>query len=186
MFTVTVAGSASTPTGTVTFKDGATTLGAVTLDGSGQAPLTNSSLSVADGLKLHSGLALRFVSPGPGAELERSVQNLLTETFGAGISNLQVKARADGQVTVTGNTGSLAEQLHVSQCLRRVKQCSCVVNQLSISGTPAERPMPSPSASSPLSSHPVVLPVPEPMPLPVGAQRVQEATAPPTPTPAGC
>jgi hypothetical protein len=44
-FTASVSGSSGTPTGTVTFKDGATTLGTVTLDGAGQATLTTSALA---------------------------------------------------------------------------------------------------------------------------------------------
>lgn len=43
-FAATVTSAAGTPTGTVTFKDGGTTLGTGTLDGSGQATLTTSSL----------------------------------------------------------------------------------------------------------------------------------------------
>jgi uncharacterized repeat protein (TIGR01451 family) len=46
-FTATVTSGAGTPTGTVTFKDGAATLGTGTLDGSGQATFTSSSLSVS-------------------------------------------------------------------------------------------------------------------------------------------
>src|SRR5205823_3202543 len=45
--TVTAADSgAGTPTGTVTFKDGATTLGSAAVDGSGHASFSTSSLSV--------------------------------------------------------------------------------------------------------------------------------------------
>jgi len=44
-FTATVTGSGATPTGTVTFKDGSTTLGTATLDGSGQATFSTSALS---------------------------------------------------------------------------------------------------------------------------------------------
>jgi Bacterial Ig-like domain (group 3) len=47
-FTVTVTGSGGTPTGTVTFKDGSTTLGTRTLDGSGQAAYTTSTLLPGD------------------------------------------------------------------------------------------------------------------------------------------
>src|SRR5439155_3438552 len=43
-FTATVTGSGGTPTGTVTFKDGATTLGTGTLNGSGVATFTTSAL----------------------------------------------------------------------------------------------------------------------------------------------
>ena len=44
-FTATVACSAGTPTGTVTFKDGATTLGTGTLNGSGAATFSTSALT---------------------------------------------------------------------------------------------------------------------------------------------
>jgi hypothetical protein len=45
-FTSTVTGAGSTPTGTVTFKDGATTLGTATLDVSGVAIFTTGAISV--------------------------------------------------------------------------------------------------------------------------------------------
>ena len=45
-FTATVSGVAGTATGTVTFKDGSTTLGTGTLDSNGQATLMTSALSV--------------------------------------------------------------------------------------------------------------------------------------------
>lgn len=44
-FTATVTGFGGTPTGTLTFKDGATTIGTTTLNGAGQAVLVTSSLS---------------------------------------------------------------------------------------------------------------------------------------------
>lgn len=44
-FTASVSGAGGTPTGTVIFKDGATTIGTVTLNGSGQAALVTNSLS---------------------------------------------------------------------------------------------------------------------------------------------
>ena len=46
-FTSTITGSGATPTGTVTFYDGASAIGAATLNGSGVATLTVSKLSVA-------------------------------------------------------------------------------------------------------------------------------------------
>jgi hypothetical protein len=46
-FTATVTSSGGTPAGTVTFKDGATTLGTSNLDGAGHATFTTSSLAVA-------------------------------------------------------------------------------------------------------------------------------------------
>src|SRR5204862_5129877 len=47
-FTATVMDNMGTPTGTVTFKDGATTLGSTNLDGSAQGTFTTSSLSVSN------------------------------------------------------------------------------------------------------------------------------------------
>ena len=44
-FTATISGSGGTPTGNVTFKDGATVLGTGTLDGGGQASLATASLA---------------------------------------------------------------------------------------------------------------------------------------------
>ncbi|NTU85927.1 MAG: DUF11 domain-containing protein, partial [Chloroflexales bacterium] len=44
-FSTTVSGSQVTPTGTVTFKDGTTTIGTATLNASGQAQLTTSALT---------------------------------------------------------------------------------------------------------------------------------------------
>ncbi|MEV6841784.1 Ig-like domain repeat protein, partial [Streptomyces sp. NPDC051133] len=46
MFTATVTNGTATPTGTITFKDGTTTLGTRTLDSTGKATLTTSALSV--------------------------------------------------------------------------------------------------------------------------------------------
>jgi hypothetical protein len=46
-FTATVSGTSGPPTGTVTFKDGATTLGTGTLNGAGVATYTTSALNVA-------------------------------------------------------------------------------------------------------------------------------------------
>jgi hypothetical protein len=46
-FTATVTSSGGTPAGTVTFKDGSTTLGTSNLDGSGRATFTTSTLTVA-------------------------------------------------------------------------------------------------------------------------------------------
>ena len=47
-FTATVAGSGGTPTGTVTFKEGAATLGSAALDGSGRAAFSTAALAVGD------------------------------------------------------------------------------------------------------------------------------------------
>lgn len=70
--TATVTSGAGTPAGTVTFKDGATTLGTGTLDGSGQATLITSSLSAGT----HS---ITAVFDG-GANYLSSTSQALTQT----------------------------------------------------------------------------------------------------------
>src|SRR5439155_853315 len=84
-FTATVTATppgTGTPTGTVAFKDGATTLATVALDGAGQATFTTSSLSAAahsmtavyngDGnfITSTSSVVTQTVNPGPFAKLQ--------------------------------------------------------------------------------------------------------------------
>lgn len=71
-FTASVTSSGGTPTGTVTFKDGTTTLGTSTLNGSGQATFTTSTLSVAS----HSVTA----SYNGSASFNPSTSSALTQT----------------------------------------------------------------------------------------------------------
>lgn len=77
-FTATVAGASSTPTGTVTFKDGAVTLGSSALNGSGVATFSTSSLAPAQHsiTAVYSGDNLNL--PGTSGALTQSVQQSTT------------------------------------------------------------------------------------------------------------
>jgi Bacterial Ig-like domain (group 3) len=83
-FTATVATVIITPTGTVTFKDGATTLGTGTLNGSGQATFSTSSLALGS----HSITAVYsgdlVYNPSTSSTLSQTVnQNNTTTTVGS-------------------------------------------------------------------------------------------------------
>jgi DNA-binding beta-propeller fold protein YncE len=104
--TVTPASGTPTPTGTVTFKDGTTVLGTGTLNASGVATYTTSSLAVAS----HSITA----SYGGDSRNLASVSNTLTVTVSvdstttaltASASSITVGSSITFTATVTGTTG---------------------------------------------------------------------------------
>ncbi|MCK9915212.1 Ig-like domain repeat protein [Microbacteriaceae bacterium K1510] len=81
-FTATVSGT--TPTGTVTFKDGATTLGTGTLNGAGQTTFATSSLTVG----AHSITAVYSGDANNAA----STSAALTQAVGTALDSLKLKA----------------------------------------------------------------------------------------------
>jgi hypothetical protein len=70
-FTAAVTGSGGTPTGTVTFKDGATTIGTVPLDGTGHASFATSSLGTGNHTitAVYNGDSTYAASTSPGLSL---------------------------------------------------------------------------------------------------------------------
>jgi hypothetical protein len=105
--TVTPTSGSGTPTGTVTFKDGATTLGTGTLNASGQATFTTSSLSAGS----HSITAVY----GGGGAFTPSNSPMLTQTVAQGATTTSLSSSANpstvGQAvtftaTVTPTSGS--------------------------------------------------------------------------------
>jgi YVTN family beta-propeller protein len=114
-FTVTVISTAGVPTGTVTFLDGATTLGTGTLDANGTATLTLSSLGVG----LHA-LMATYVPSGPFAASSSSAASLVIGqaaptitwttpaaiTYGTPLSASQLNAVASVPGTFTYTPGS--------------------------------------------------------------------------------
>ena len=106
-FTATVAGAGATPTGTVTFKDGGATLGSGTLNGSGQATFSTSSLSVGT----HSITAVY----GGDSNYSGSTSPVLTQTVTANSSSTAISSSVNpstfGQsvtftATVSGTGGT--------------------------------------------------------------------------------
>ena len=86
-FTATVSGTAGTPTGTVTFKDGATTLGSGTLNGSGQATFQTSALAPGS----HSITA----NYGGDGNFSASSSPVLTQIVNLGASSTAVSSSAN-------------------------------------------------------------------------------------------
>jgi hypothetical protein len=88
-FTATVAGSGGTPTGTVAFRDGATTLGTATLSGS-TASYSTSSLSVGS----HSITAVY----GGDAQFGPSTSPVLNQAVGAPLDSVRLRT---AQIAIT-------------------------------------------------------------------------------------
>jgi hypothetical protein len=102
--TATVSGSASTPTGTVTFYDGTTELGTGTLS-SGVATYSTSSLSVGSHI-----ITAVYAASGPyAASTSNAVTEIITSNFGISISpasrSVYTGETAAYTVTVAPDTG---------------------------------------------------------------------------------
>jgi autotransporter-associated beta strand protein len=87
--TATVSGAAGTPTGSVTFFDGATALGTAPLDGNGQATLTTAALAVGD----HT-LTVSYNGDGGGL-FAGSTSDVLTQTVAPAAVTLALAADAN-------------------------------------------------------------------------------------------
>src|SRR5262249_7647531 len=76
------------------------------------------SLEITDELRTHPTLALR--SGGvPPRQLEEAVRQALQDAFPEAARDIMVKARANGEVTLTGSIPSWEDKLAVSHCLRK-------------------------------------------------------------------
>jgi hypothetical protein len=92
---------------------------------------TGTHLTIADGLKIHRTLAMRTAGV-PVDVLEKGAKEMLTEDFPEIASGIEIKATITGQITISGSARSVEEKLSVSQRLRRLTGCTCVLNQLKI------------------------------------------------------
>ncbi len=105
-FTATVTAGSGTPTGTVTFKDGTTTIGTGTLNGSGVATFTTSSLAVG----AHSITAVyggdANNSPSTSAVLTETIQESSTTTLTSSANPSLSGAPVTFTATVTGSSGT--------------------------------------------------------------------------------
>ena len=93
-FTATVTGSGPTPTGTVTFKDGSTTLGTGTLDGSGATTFATSALTATG--SPHSITAVY----GGDSDYGASTSSALTQT----VNPLPITVTADAKSKIYGDS----------------------------------------------------------------------------------
>jgi hypothetical protein len=89
-------------------------------------------MSVTDGLKERSHAAARPARI-PAQQLHRAALNSLQAAFPQSKYPFQVLCDADGKVKVSGLVASFEEKLAVSQALRRLHGCSCVINGAHVS-----------------------------------------------------
>jgi hypothetical protein len=119
--TGTVTSTSGTPTGKVNFMDGAALLASVTLDGSGTATFTTSSLSVGT----HS---LQAIYPGDGS-FGSSISATVSQQVNAP-NDFSISASPNSLTLVAGNSGS-------STISTAVISGSAGTVNLSVSGAPA-------------------------------------------------
>ncbi len=102
--TATVTGSLGTPTGTVTFFDGATNLGTATLDNSGQATLSTGALSVAT----HS-ITVSYSGDSSNASSTSAVLSQLVNRAGTTTSiSVPVSAVFGESITLTATVAAVS------------------------------------------------------------------------------
>jgi len=95
-----------------------------------QIARTATATPIADGLKVHPSLSMRSAGVAI-AKLEEGASELLKEGFPE-LQGIEAKAKITGQITLTGSAHSVQEKLAVSQKLRRLNGCTCVVNQMKV------------------------------------------------------
>lgn len=101
-FTATVSSGAGTPSGTVTFKDGATTIGSSAVDGAGEATLNISTLAVGS----HTITAEFAGSGGWGSSASSSVGHDVTQTTSTTLVSAPVSSIFGNAVTFTATVVS--------------------------------------------------------------------------------
>ncbi len=107
-FTATVTGAGGTPTGTVTFKDGATTLGSAALNGNAQAALSASALSVGNHsiTAVYSGDANFPASTSPVLTQIVGQSNAATVSLTSSVNPSGAKQPVTFTAIVTGSGGT--------------------------------------------------------------------------------
>jgi hypothetical protein len=91
----------------------------------------HTALPVTDALKVYPGLVPRTAGV-PSQTLEEGASRVLADKMGERARTFDVKAGANGQVTVAGSVLSVEEKLAVSRCLRRLRGCTAVANRLAV------------------------------------------------------
>src|SRR5262249_1463793 len=111
-FTATVTSSGGTPAGTVTFKDGATTLGTATLNGSGQATFTTSALATGSHAITAAYAGDTNLSGSTSAPLTQAIEAVPADSLKLRALQLaitKIEARGAGRATVGAIEAAVAE-----------------------------------------------------------------------------
>jgi uncharacterized repeat protein (TIGR01451 family) len=90
----------------------------------------HSALRIIDRLEVTEDMIRRQPSPTSVEALQREAIALLRQAFGDQARMYHVLGSSNGTVTITGIARSFEEKLRVSQELRLLNPCACVVNQL--------------------------------------------------------
>jgi hypothetical protein len=91
----------------------------------------NTSLHVADGLKIQAGWNVR--PPVRGAEaLQKEGVELLSKHLGALAWPIHVEARSSGVVVLTGPINSIEEKLAVCKLFRQLAGCTGIIDRLNV------------------------------------------------------
>jgi len=90
----------------------------------------NSSSRIVDRLEVSTQMIKRQPRETSSDLLQRNAVALLHKAFGERARKYRVSASANGVVMVAGTVGSFEEKLQVSQELRLLNPCACVLNQL--------------------------------------------------------
>jgi hypothetical protein len=167
-----------------------------------QLARTGTHLTVADELKIHPSLSMR-ASGIPVAALEQGAMDVLSEAYPEATRDMEIKAKITGQIMVTGNAKSYEEKLGISQRLRRLHGCTCVINQLKVTPVmkegqsltmvtsdgmhvvPAEIAMEAPAEATLFPAMPAVRVGPASQPVPAQTASMIDPLAVPPVTPSG-
>jgi uncharacterized repeat protein (TIGR01451 family) len=90
----------------------------------------HSALPVVDRLEVNPDMIRRQPTASTAEDLQRDAVALLQQALGEHARMYHVAGAANGAVTITGIARSYEEKLRVSQELRLLNPCACVVNQL--------------------------------------------------------
>lgn len=93
----------------------------------------SSGLRVVDHLNLYTQSALPLTTKSPAA-LQQAAVDAIGRALPQQARNISVSIWTNGQVVLSGSVPSGEQKLMASRCLRGVAACSCVVNQLVVTG----------------------------------------------------
>jgi len=134
-FTATVSSASGTPTGTVNFQDGPTILKTETLDSSGTATLTISSLGVGSHIvtAVYSGDSL--FAPSTSDNLTEVVNPPFTITPSLETKTINAGQNADFQLSLTPQNGSTVNVALTCSVLPAVPTCGIQPDSIALSGS---------------------------------------------------
>ncbi|MFL5244349.1 MAG: BON domain-containing protein [Gemmataceae bacterium] len=96
-----------------------------------------SAIPVLDKMHVQPDLAKK-ADTVTAAELQQGVMQALANEIGEMAKQFEVKAHSSGQVSIAGSVPNLEIKLTVSQSLRGVQGCVCVVNLLAVAEAPVQ------------------------------------------------